>query len=85
MGRGLTDVWLVGTATFQPDIPWDTLALVLGLIVATFLLVTVFVIVLLRRVASTRRTATSGQAPRASAVEAGSWRDARHSRVVVRL
>lgn len=53
MGRGLTDVWLVGTATFQPDIPWDTLALVLGLIVATFLLVTVFVIVLLRRVAST--------------------------------
>jgi len=44
-------MWVVGTATFQPDIPWDTIAMVLGLIVLTILLVAVLVVALLRQVA----------------------------------
>ncbi len=41
---------VAGTTTFQPDIPWDGIALVLGIIVATILLVAIVVIAGLRRV-----------------------------------
>lgn len=41
---------IVGTATFQPDIPWDGIALVLGIIVLTFFLVAIIFIAGLRRV-----------------------------------
>lgn len=54
---------VVGTATFQPDIPWDTIALVLGLIAATFLLVAVLVVVLLRQVASAVERRRSAHRP----------------------
>ena len=44
-------MWVLATATFQPDIPWNAIAAVLGFILLTFLLVAAVVIALVRQVA----------------------------------
>lgn len=54
---------IAGTATFQPDIPWDTIALVLGLIVLTVLLVAVLVVAVLQRVAGAIVRRREAEAP----------------------